>query len=250
MKKYFYLFLVVVMGFVLSSCEEDSDNPIGGDGTQGSVFVQSEPIGASIYVDNGTTSKGTTPDTVQNLTTGNHTITLKLDGYADTTFTVNIREDMMTTPAVVTMRSSLTVQKFTARIYETAGTGANQPSGLDLSTGEAVSISTDPDADIYYGSVDFTIRSANLFNSSKRATDILEGAFGDNLEDGVDSPLATNSWDNNVGDREDSYFFLFDEDLHYSKMIITDFHTGSGTTDPSWVEVEWYYNTTANNRGF
>ena len=57
--------------------------------TTGSVFLESSPSGAQIFLDGTNTSK-LTPSTIQNLEEGSHQFTLKLSGYIDTTFTVTI----------------------------------------------------------------------------------------------------------------------------------------------------------------
>ncbi len=55
----------------------------------GNVFLSSTPAGAAIFVDAVNTTK-VTPDTVKNLSSGDHTVKLTLAGYFDTTFTVTV----------------------------------------------------------------------------------------------------------------------------------------------------------------
>lgn len=55
----------------------------------GNTFMSSTPAGAAIFVDAVNTTK-VTPDTVKNLSTGDHTVKLTLAGYFDTTFTVTV----------------------------------------------------------------------------------------------------------------------------------------------------------------
>ncbi len=50
-----------------------------------SARFESVPVGASIYIDGGTTPSGTTPGVVTGLTPGEHTYTLKKSGYMDYT---------------------------------------------------------------------------------------------------------------------------------------------------------------------
>jgi len=64
----------------------------------GSLIASSNPPGASIVVDGKVTrtdggSVAVTPYTVPKLWTGNHDITFKLDGFAESTQTINIQED-------------------------------------------------------------------------------------------------------------------------------------------------------------
>jgi PEGA domain len=56
---------------------------------KGDLYIESQPQGASIFVDNSNSGK-VTPDTIKDLMSGNHNITLKLAGYSDTTFNVMI----------------------------------------------------------------------------------------------------------------------------------------------------------------
>ncbi len=57
--------------------------------TEGSIFVTSQPDSAGIYLDGVATNK-ITPDTLVNIPKGSHQLTLKRNGYADTTLTVNV----------------------------------------------------------------------------------------------------------------------------------------------------------------
>ena len=58
----------------------------------GDIYINTNPIGAQIFLDSLNTSK-VTPDTLKNIITGLHTITLKKSGYIDTTFIVSITEN-------------------------------------------------------------------------------------------------------------------------------------------------------------
>jgi hypothetical protein len=245
MKKYYYLFFVMLLGLFLSACEDSTTDPedeVSSD--RGSIYIQSTPAGASILVD-GTSSGKVTPDSVTNLTAGSHTVTLKLANYKDTTFTLTVNRGLQTSKSV-TLTSDVSFVTYTDTVWETSGTTAAQPSGIDLSTGTAVSTSNTAH-DIYYTSTGFVIRT-----SSSRNTVFYVGS-GTDLNDGTDSPLAQNSgqggWTDRVGDREENYFFLFDQDLHYTKMKIISY--GGGTPgNPAWVIVQWHYNTVANDQRF
>ena len=61
----------------------------------GKLYIQTNPSGANIFIDNSNTGK-LTPDTVKNLEVGNYNVTLKLTDYNDTTFSVNIQKDFVT----------------------------------------------------------------------------------------------------------------------------------------------------------
>ena len=59
----------------------------------------------------------------------------------------------------------------------------------------------------------------------------------------MDSPLRNiGAWTNNIDDTENNYVFLYDHDGHYSKMKIVTRGGGGGPGDPSWVDIQWYYN--------
>jgi hypothetical protein len=248
MKKLLLIPIALLLGLLIVSCEDSTTNP-DTTPTTGTLIVQSTPAGASVWVD-GTSTGKVTPDTVINLSAGNHSLTLKLDGYKDTVQTsVTITAGSTTTRTITLTRAASTFGP--VRLYETTGTTAAQPSGLDLSAGLAYGISSaDKDkVDIFYSSTGFVVRSANGASGMTRVTSFKVGS-GTNLNDGVDSdPATTGSWLTEIGDRETSYVFLFDNDSHYSKMKITSW--GGGTPgNPAWVEVQYIYNDQANSRVF
>jgi hypothetical protein len=249
MKKLLFLPIILFTTFFFISCEDSTTDP-GGEVTTGTLFVQSTPTGAQIWVDGSNTGKFT-PDSVKNLSAGTHSLTLKLDGYKDSVQTgITITAGSTTTRNLTLIRAALTFGP--VRLWETTGTTVAQPSGLDLSTGNAYGISSaDKDkVDIYYSSAGFLVRSANAATTQglTRITSFNVGN-GTNLNDGVDSDPATGTWAFSMGDRETNYVFLFDNDSHYSKLKITSF--GGGTPgNPAWVEVQYIYNEQANSKVF
>lgn len=253
MKKFGLIPFVFLMGLFIISCEDSTTNPP--DTTTGILVVQSTPVGAQIWYVKGTTgvpvnSGKITPDTLKSLDASPYTIVLKLDGYKDSTYSVTITAGQTITKNITLTRAASTFGPI--RLWETTGTTAAQPSGLDLSSGNAYGISSaDKDkVDIFYyssGST-FEIRSANSASGLTRLTSFKVGS-GTNLNDGVDSDPSTGLWLTKMGDRETNYVFLFDNDSHYSKLKITDF--GGGTPgNPAWVEVTYIYNEQANSRVF
>lgn len=248
MKDLILIPMVLLLGLLIVSCEDSTTEP--GGTTTGALFVQSTPVGAQIWVD-GTNSGKVTPDTIKNLSAGNHALTLKLDGYKDTIqASVSITAGQTTSRNITLTRAASTFGP--VRIWETTGTDTTQPSGLDLSTGNAYGIGSSSSnrdkVDIYYSSSGFVVRSASAATGLTRVTSFFVGS-GTNLTDGTDSPLATGSWASQMGDRETNYVFLFDNDSHYSKLKITNF--GGGTPgNPAWVEVTYIYNEQANSRVF
>ena len=248
MKKLLLIPIVILLGLFIASCEDSTTGPDAV--TTGTLVVQSTPTGAQIWVD-GTNTGKVTPDSIKNLSAGTHSLTLKLDGYKDTVQTsVSITAGFTTNKLITLTSAALTFGP--VRLWEITGTTTAQPSGLDLSTGTAYSTATtSPDkdkVDIFYSSTGFVVRSANGSAGMTRVTSFLVGS-GTNLNDGVDSPAATASWLTQIGDREANYVFLYDNDLHYSKMKITSW--GGGTPgSPAWVEVQLIYNEQTNSRVF
>lgn len=255
MKKYLTLPLILLLGILVTSCSDTTTNPPPVT-QQGSIFINSDPAGAEIWLDGQNTGK-VTPDSITALDPGSYQVTLKLGSFNDISFTATVVADLQTTKFI---SFPLDLSSFgPVIIYETAGTTTNQPSGLDLSSGMAYGVSgTDKNlVDIYYstpgtGGLGYLIQSADLNTAQglTRHTGFYVGN-GTDLTDGDDSPnSALSGWTNYMGDRETNYVFLYDEDGHYSKLIITDYHAGSGQGDPSWVEVKWVYNNTGADRRF
>jgi len=244
MKRLIFLLTIPLVALLISSCSSDED-PVTPVETKGSLYVTSNPAGAEIWIDGVTTSQ-TTPDTILDIEEGVHNVTLKLQDYKDTTFSISISAEQTSVVGPIVMVSDIVTTLYgPVRIYETAGTTANEPSGLDLSSGMAYGVSSAQNTlvDIYYSSSGFLVQSAHLYPSLIRETDFLVGASG-NLFDKEDSPLRnTGTWTENIGDREPNYVFLYDHDGHYSKLKIVSW--GGGVPgEPAWVEVQWYYNET------
>lgn len=242
MKKLILLLLLPFAALMITSCDSSND-PIT-PAQQGNVFVSSNPAGAEIWMD-GTNTLKTTADTIKNINEGVHSVTLKLQDYRDTTFSISVTGGQTSVISNVTLVTNIFTTLFgPVRIYETTGTSANQPSGLDLSTGLAYGVSSAQNTlvDIYYSSSGFLVQSADLYPNLIRETDFfVSSATG--LFDGEDSPLRnTGTWTDNIGDRENNYVFLYDHDGNYSKLKIVNW--GGGVIgEPAWVEVQWIYNT-------
>lgn len=213
----------------------------------GELIIESTPAGAEIWL-NGVNTNFVTPHTFSNLDAGSYNVTLSLTNYVDTTFVATVTPGH-SEKVSITLNPEL-VAYGPVRLYETVGTTADQPSGLDLSAGTAYGISSaDKDkVDIYYSSDGFIVRSASDHSQMTRVTWFKVGN-GTDLNDGVDSPVKDNSWTNSMSDRESNYVFLYDNDHNYSKIKIVNF--GGGTPgDPAWVEVQWIYNKATDNTQF
>lgn len=248
------LFSFLLAAVLIPACDDSSPtDPI--TTSKGSVLLVSVPAGAQIWLTGSNTGK-VTPDSLSNLTIADYTVTLKLAGYYDTTFTVRPTANQLVTRTVVLRSTEDYVSFGPVRIWETTGTTSSQPSGLDLSTGSAYGISgaDKGKVDIYYstdgtGGQGYLVQSADLSTQMTRITKFRVGAAS-NLNDGADSPLSTSgTWINHMGDRETNYVFLYDADGHYSKAKITSF--GGGTPgNPAWVELQWWYNSSADDVRF
>ena len=244
MKKLIFL-LIIPFVVLITSCEDDTVTPI----PTGNIYLTSSPAGAEIWID-GSNTFSTTPDTINNVSEGARNVTLKLQDYNDTTFSVTVTENQTNVVSIVVLVSDINTTLFPPkRIYEIFNTPASQPSGLDLSSGEvyAVSSSEADLVDIYFysdGTISFLIQSADLYPGLIRETDFFVSS-GTNLFDEEDSPLHNAvTWINNIDDTENNYVFLYDHDGHYSKIKIVNQHSGGGPGDPSYVDIQWYYNNT------
>ncbi|MDZ7622846.1 MAG: PEGA domain-containing protein [Ignavibacteriaceae bacterium] len=242
------LLLIIPIVMLITSC--DSDDPFTPTPT-GKIYLTSSPADAEIWIDGSNTFK-TTPDTINDVDQGTRSITLKLQDYRDTTFTVSVTGGQTSVVGPVVLVSDIMLTLYgPVKIYETSGTSASQPSGLDLSTGLAHGVSS-PEAnlvDIFYSSAGYLVQSADLYGTLIRETDFFVSS-GTNIFDEVDSPLrTTGTWTDNIGDRENNYVFLYDHDGHYSKLKIVNWG-GGNIGDPAWVEVQWYYNTALQDNRF
>jgi hypothetical protein len=241
------LLLIIPLVVLITSCDSDND-PITPT-PKGSIYLASIPAGTAIWIDGSNTFK-TTPDTIKNVNEGVRSVTLKLQDYRDTTFSISVTGGQTSVVTNIVLSSDIYTTLYgSVRIYETFGTPASQPSGLDLSSGMAYAISS-PEAslvDIYFYSDGvnlYLIQSADLYPGLIRETDFFVST-GTNLFDEADSPLRnTGTWTNKINDTENNYVFLYDHDGHYSKLKIVNRGGGGGPGDPSWVNVQWYYNNT------
>ena len=239
------LLLIIPLVMLITSC--DSDDPSTPTPT-GSIYLTSIPAGAAIWID-GSNTFSTTPDTINDVDQGVRSVTLMLQDYRDTTFSVTVSEGQLSVVTNVVLISDISTELYgPVRIYEIYNTPASQPSGLDLSDGMAYGVSS-PEADlidIYFysdaGGNSYLIQSADLYPNLIRETDFFVSS-ATNLFDEMDSPLRnTGVWTDNIDDTENNYVFLYDHDGHYSKMKIVNRGGGGGPGDPSWVDIQWYYN--------
>jgi hypothetical protein len=254
MKKINLLLIIPLLGLLLTSCDS-SDDPMTPDDTKGNIYITSSPADAQIWID-GINSLLTTPDTVTNVEEGVRNVTLKLQDYKDTTIAIGVTAEQTSVLGPIALVSDISTTLYgPKRIYESFGTPVSQPSGLDLSSGNAWGINSDSSGvvDIYFysdqGGNSYLIQSADLAGLI-RETDFLVGS-GANLFDEEDSPLRnTGTWTIFIDEAENNYVFLYDHDGHYSKFKIVNRGGGTGLGDPAWVDVQWYYNNDVQDERF
>jgi hypothetical protein len=241
-----FLSLILLFGFILSSCKKTDNNPITTNPV-GNIYVSSVPPSAQIWLD-GTDTKKITPDSLTNLKAGNHIVILKLINYFDDTVLVNVQDG-----SHITLNRSLlldiSVSAFgPVQIWDTSGT-TNLPSGIILKTGRSSLLASGgrDSVDFYFSSNGLVISTPSS-NINNRNTSFFVG-LSSNLNDSIESPTVLDSWVSQVQNTESNYFFLFDSDSHYSKMIITERDSGS-VGNPAWIKVKWLYNNKPNDRRF
>ena len=314
MKQKTLFILLLIIGLTIISCDDNTTDPVADTGT---IYVESDPAGAEIWID-GVNSGVVTPGTVET-SPGSHTVTLKKDGYADLDITVSVSAGQefvltagttmaqlgmlivesepvganiwlngintgevtpnnfavpddnhtitlqltdyadstvitqVTNAGTATVSINLRPEFITSRqstIWETIGTTAQQPSGLDLSSGDASSIAAgnNADVDVFYESNGFIVMSANGRNGMIRETYFKVGE-SDDLTDGINSPVKDNTWTTSIADTETNYIFLYDADGHYSKFKIMAINGGT-PGNPANLDVKWFYNENVDNVEF
>ncbi len=135
MKRILIFGLVALLGLTFNACEDSTTDPDVVDKDKGSIVVTSNPVGATIFMNDTDTGK-LTPHTFTNQDLAIYKITLYRLNYADTSLFIDV---LANTNNEVNVEMVPLYQNFTEsiRLWETTGTTVNQPSGLDLSDGRA-----------------------------------------------------------------------------------------------------------------
>jgi hypothetical protein len=183
------------------------------------------------------------------LTTGTHIVILKLTDYLNDTVSVNVQDGSH----IALNRTLLSDKSVTnygpITIWATTVDSVIFPRGIILKAGRSSLLASGgkDSVDIYYSSNGLVITtSTSLIN--KRSTSFFVG-LSTKLNDSIESPTVLDSWVTQIQNSQANYFFLYDTDSHYSKMIITE--SGSSTsTSPAWIKVQWLYNNKQNDRRF
>lgn len=223
---------------------------VAGDTVKSSskTSVISSPSGITFYLDNGT-ALYTTPKTFYGLAAGDHSFKF-IDG-TDT----SLIHRYLVTAGVDTINYTSYYTYTDVQMWAT-----NYPTGpaaLILSTGQAISFNNSNKRymDIYYNYADSKLRSAFLSIDPEllRKTYFYQGASA-NIEDGVDAVTYSSTsslWTDRMPDRDTThYYFVYDNDGHYSKLLVTSAGGTGLTGDYSWVKVKWYYKAITGAKGF
>lgn len=250
MKKYLALLTFLPIIFFIASCTDSTTDPETPATGYGTFYLQTTPTYAQFFVDSDTQFKISNEDTVKNLTAGTHTIVVKYDNYKDTTFTVTISANKLTTSTI--SLSPATVLYGPITIYETSGTTALQPSGLILSTGTATSSSNSAIDLLYFSnsaSSIYELRSSDLITSTLRKTRF-KASGTKNINDGIAAPAYDPAtWTSFIQDRDTSqYYYVYDNDSHYAKVKVVSFGDVSGKE--VFVNVQVLYNKAAGEKRF
>jgi len=146
--------MALVTCVLLLSCSEE-DNPV--TPTKGNIFITSSPSGAQIWLQ-GVNTTQVTPDTLMNITPGSYLVTLKLQNYEDTTFTVSVTEGQITSKSV-DLISTVT----TGSIYLTS-----IPSGAEIWLNGVNTTMTTPDTakNLVPGSYDVTLKLQDYIDTT------------------------------------------------------------------------------------
>lgn len=96
--------LALIILIKLTGCEEDNPTSVIED--NGKIVLISNPEGASILLQ-GTDIGKITPDSITNMETGSYEITLKLYDYQDTTFMVDVYQNIKSTKSINLKEKSL-----------------------------------------------------------------------------------------------------------------------------------------------
>jgi hypothetical protein len=261
-KSYIFFSLIFIISACLITCR-NFDNPVSSRNNSsgsGSIVIASNPSGAQIFQGNFFTNK-TTPDSITNLNPGYVNFTLKLFNYKDTTFSAFLEPGKTKYYNInLTFNTELAIygNKEPVLIWELYNSPPTVPNGLILSTGRAVSINNDS-LDVFYYSKStgpFELRSADLNGELSRHTYFRMGS-SENIDDHIPAPEKDSSWTrkidfafSNGSTIESHYFFMYDQNGHYSKVKI---YIGGGrsTGDKSdYAAFTWYYNRIAGDRNF
>lgn len=247
------LFLLTFVSLFTVGCGDDTTtNPV--ETTKQGAYVTSIPAGVAVVIDGKATSY-TTPAFIDTLSVGAHSITLKSTNYNDLAINVTTASGKIDTLATKTLTSSVYSIFGPVRIWVKSDPSSSHPSGLCLRNGNAYGISTtanDSFVDFYL--LDGTSAKGDSVASPVKLTNFTRNTFflGSNdtsLKIGNVTAYGSGSWSQTLGLSARKTFIVYDNDNHYSKILVSN--TGvDGTTSKNWVEFYWIYNTNSGNYEF
>jgi hypothetical protein len=251
-KHYVFLPLVLIFGLLLASCKSKSNDIINNPITPkavGNIYISSVPASAQIWLD-GTNTGKITPDSINNINASTHIVILKLTDYLNDTVSVNVQDGSHITLNRTLLRDKSVANYGPITIWAATSDSIVFPRGIILKTGRSSLLTSGgkDSVDIYYSSNGFVITTPSS-SINNRYTSFFVG-LSTNLNDSVESPTVLNSWVTQVQNTETNYFFLFDSDSCYSKMIIIADSGGGTSGSPAWIKVQWLHNNKPNDRRF
>ncbi len=214
----------------------------------GMIVINSEPSGASIYID-GINTQAVTPK-IFTKADGIYNVKLKYEEYADTSFDVTIAK-AKDVELEINLRGEFVSYFSGVVLYDTTGAKANQPSGLNLSTGNVLNINANSgqksEADLIFvpnGYGGYEIKTPNGTNGMFRDTRFYAAKKQD-INDNENAPLEDPTWKNYFNIKSDNYVFAYTADGHYAKIKIVRV-----LENPKRIELRWIYNDNAFDRSF
>ena len=251
----FAVFATLLVSLFSVGCG-DSSNPV--DNTtpatkQGSYFV-SYPVGATIWLDGVNTGK-VTPGLLDTIAVGSHTITLKLTNFTD----ISISKTYAAS-TVDTVTNTFTGTNYLVfgpvRVWVSSDLSTSHPSGLSLLKGTSYALNA---SNANY--VDFYLKDGNTapdstqawsatFASSLTRTTHFFGTSETALTVGSNvQAYGTGSWVDKLGLTSSKSFIVYDNDNHYSKVIIAG--TGiDASSNKQYIDFRWVYNKLNENYTF
>jgi hypothetical protein len=214
----------------------------------GNISVTSTPAGASIFLD-GVNQGVTSPSVLTNIQIGKHSLVLNLNGYIPDSVQVNVLGSQ-TSYIKRTLIPKAALSSFgPVLIYYGYNIPTGLPNSLVLSSGttRATSVGSIDSIDLVSNS--YYITSAYSYNSRNTYFGSTSGYY--NLNDGVAAiNFSSGYYYSQMSISSNGYFFIYDNDQHYSKMIITASGGSGSSTDPYYVKVQWLYNQTSGDIRF
>jgi hypothetical protein len=213
----------------------------------GNISVVSDPDGAAIWLD-GINQSVTTPSVLTNIQIGKHSLVFNLTGYIPDTVQVNVLGSQ-TSYVKRTLIPHAAFSSFgPVLIYYGYNVPTSLPNSLVLSSGTSSSTfvsrydSIDVVSNSYYLTSAYSYNNRNTYFSSSSSN---------NLNDGVAAiSYSSGYYDSEISITLNGYFFIYDNEQHYSKMMITELGGNGTSTNPYYMKVKWLYNNTAGDLRF